>query len=349
MVNRFIITQRCVVVPVHAEGQLNMLHKHEGQDVQSPEQDLTWLSLQSPGQTELDLICNRYGIPKDLLEDFMDRDEAAHVEAEENYSLFIIRAPIERLDSNDMYGTTPFWMIFAADTVITICPEPVSYIEPLMRRILAKKRSGYLLTESSHFAGDIFLSTYLEILDQYQIYLRSIDSLTKVREKDLYDSLKRSIFPKILQLQKSLVYFTTSLKSNEKVLALFRKDRDRMQLPMDPEASLVLTPYATDPDLFEDVMIEHKQALEMTNIYSTILTNLTSTFDTVISQNLNMVMKRLTIISLIFMIPTFIASVFGMNVQLPGSDDPNALYYIVGGAAGLTIVSFIFMKIRRLL
>ena len=289
-----------------------------------------WLSMQSPTTTELDSVCNEFLISRDLLEDFTDRDEAAHFESEDHYKLFIVRIPVAHSHGEDMYRTTPLWMIFVGDSLLSICPERVDYLDRIISMVLEHNNK----IQDDSYA--IFLSVYLEILDQYQKYLRSIDELTKVREKDLYNSIKKNIFPKILQLEKSLVYFTTSLKSNERILSLFSRGNNGF-------SSL------RDSDLLEDVLIEQKQAVEMTNIYTTILANLTSTFETVISQNLNRVMKRLTFISMALMLPTFIASVFGMNVPMPLANNPHGIYYIISGSAGVTGIMFLIMKLKKML
>jgi magnesium transporter len=147
-------------------------------------------------------------------------------------------------------------------------------------------------------------------------YLRYIDKKTDDVEKQLHKSMKNKELFKLLDLAKSLVYFTTSLKSNETVLEKLLRGR-------------YLKMYEEDQDLLEDVIIENKQALEMANIHSSILSGMMDAFASVISNNLNIVMKFLTSVTIVMAIPTMVSSLFGMNVALPMQNNPLAFLYLV--------------------
>ena len=155
------------------------------------------------------------------------------------------------------------------------------------------------------------------------VFLRNLKVLnrhTSAIERELQRSVRNTELVQLLTIEKSLVYFTTSLKSNELVLEKLLKSR--------------LIRFKEDEmELLEDVEIDNRQAIAMANIYSDILAGMMDAFASVISNNLNIVMKRLTVISIVLMIPTFIVSVFGMNVPLPWHETSNALLYI-GGLCG---------------
>jgi magnesium transporter len=282
-----------------------------------------WISLVGPSQEELRDSADRYNISAESLNDILDLDEQARVEREDSYLLVILRVPISRPDQEIPYCTAPLGVVFAGDTVITI-----SLLENEIIRDLAQNRvRNFALTTRSSFLLHLFMrsATY------YLRFLKEINRRTSQIEKDLQKSVKNNELIQLLSIEKSLVFFTTSLKSNELLM-------EKIQKPA------FLRFNEDELDLLEDCLTENKQAIEMANIYSNILSGMMDAFASVISNNLNVVMKRLTAINLILMVPTLIASVYGMNVSIPFQNSPFAFLGIAGGSIGFTLLGTLFLR-----
>ena len=286
----------------------------------------SWIFIQQPDECDFTILKNVFELPAAVLDEIPDPDEMGRIEIEDNYHLFLLRVPIKRQNSDVIFKTAPLWFIFFKEQVLTICTEELDYMFPVFSRSIKE----FPYTDRAN----LFLNIYLEILEYFQNYLRKINEITLFTEKDLKDSIRKNIFMRIMQLEKSLVYFTTALKSNERVLYKVL----RMETRQD---------WKIDEDLKDQVQLEHNQAVEMTNIYSNILSNMVNTFGSVITSNLNSVMTRLTIISLVLMVPTLIASIYGMNLVLPLEKNPFGFLIITGSALILTVATFIFFKIRK--
>ncbi len=295
----------------------NIFHKIETQPVAA------WENLIFPSQEELRLLAERFDINPESLQDILDTDEQSRVEREDSYLLIIMRVPVYRPGQEIPYCTVPLGVVFAEHTVITICSVENEVVEDLARN---KVRNFSLTTRSSFIIHLIMRSaTY------YLRYLKEINRKTSQIEKDLQLSIKNNELIQLLNLQKSLVYFTTSLKSNELLMEKLRK-------------ATFFTFNEDEFDLLEDGLTENKQAIEMANIYSNILTGMMDAFASVISNNLNVVMKRLTIINLFLMVPTLAASIFGMNVRFPFSDNMWTFPLIVGGSFFLSLVGSLLLR-----
>jgi len=282
-----------------------------------------WVNLVAPTPTELAEVSRRYSVYPESLADILDQDELARIEREDDYLLIIMRVPLHRPGQEIPYCTAPLGIVFAGDTVITI-----SLFENEILRDLAENRvRNFSLTTRSSFLLHLFMrsATY------YLRYLKEINRATSSIEKDLQRSVKNTELIQLLSLEKSLVFFTTSLKSNELLM-------EKIQKPA------FFTFDEEEFDLLEDCLTENKQAIEMANIYSNILTGMMDAFASVISNNLNVVMKRLTVINLILMVPTLISSVFGMNVALPFQTSPQAFLGVLGVSLTLALLGTIFLR-----
>ncbi len=283
-----------------------------------------WENLIFPSQEELRLLAERFDINLESLQDILDTDEQSRVEREDSYLLIIMRVPVYRPDQEIPYCTVPLGVVFAGNTVITICSVENEVVDDLARN---KVRSFSLTTRSCFIIHLIMRSaTY------YLRYLKEINRKTSQIEKDLQLSIKNNELIQLLNLQKSLVYFTTSLKSNELLMEKLRK-------------ATFFTFNEDEYDLLEDGLTDNKQAIEMANIYSNILAGMMDAFASVISNNLNVVMKRLTIINLFLMVPTLTTSIFGMNVRLPFSDSAWT-FHILMGASFVVAIGGVFL-LRR--
>jgi len=256
----------------------------------------TWVDARDVSKDDLARLETEFGISGELLTDIMDADEQARVEKEDEYTAIIVRLPVfdERYEVS--YFTVPLGIILFSDKVVTICQRNSDVLDD----IAGNRVRGLSVTNKSAFVLNLLGRSAV-------IYLRALKDLNKKTsfiERELQKSVKNNELVQLLSIQKSLVYFTTSLKTNELLLEKLQKT-PAIRFKED------------ETELLEDVLTENKQAIEMANIYSSILTGMMDAFASVISNNLNMVMKRLTIISIVLMIPTLIVSFYGMNVDLP--------------------------------
>jgi magnesium transporter len=269
-----------------------------------------WLQITAPTELEKKSLVREYGIGLDVIRDILDVDERSRFEREETYHLIIFRVPVTSAGTPVPYHTVPIGIVLSRELVITICGS-----EPECLKHLQSPSVGeYSLYRPLSFVLRLFLgaaATYLR-------HLKDINRRTTCVEKDLQKSIRNNELIRLLDMEKALVFFTTSLKSNELVIEKMQK-------------SVWKTLNDSEVDLLEDVITENKQAVEMANIYSNILSGMMDAFASVISNNLNAVMKRLTMISISLMIPTLFASLYGMNIKgLPFAKSPFSFIGIVG-------------------
>lgn len=288
-----------------------------------------WISMTNPTPSEIHQISSVCEIEEDVLKTALDAEERARIEKEEDYTLMIVDIPavekeIVEKQEKDRYTTMPLAIVHLDDYIITVC-----LIEtPVLTHIRSGRMKGFSTHKKTRFILQIFFRVATEFLQ----YLRSINRQSETIEDRLHVSQKNKELFELLELQKSLVYFTTSLRANEGVFEKMLKSEKVKRYP-------------DDEDLLEDVIIENKQAMEMANIYNGILSGMVDTFASVISNNLNIVMKFLATITIVMSIPTMIASFYGMNVPLPGHDNPYGFYFVLGFALLLScIVALIFHK-----
>lgn len=287
-----------------------------------------WVALTNPTATEVLEVAERYNIDPDDVKAPLDEEERSRIETEANYSLIIVDIPlIEERNEKDWYVTIPMGIIMTEEALITVCLEdtPVltAFMDGRVRDFHTYMRSRFVL-QILYKNASLFLQ-----------YLRIIDKKSEVVERELHKSQRNRELIELLELEKSLVYFTTSLRGNEMVLErLMRSEKFKK--------------YPEDQDLLEDVIIENKQAIEMANIYSGILSGTMDAFASVISNNLNIVMKTLATITIVMSIPTMVASFYGMNVNpygMPFAEHPYGFVIVLGFAALLSgIVALIFSK-----
>jgi len=269
----------------------------------------SWIDARRPSREELDSLERDYRINPEHIQDIMDSDEQARIEKEDEYTLLIVRLPVFDARSEISYYTLPCGILLFPDRVLTICQADC---EPLQELSRGKERGLDLRNKSAfvlHLLGRAAI-VYLR-------YLKEINRRNSAIEADLQRSVKNYELTQLLSMEKSLVFFTTSLKSNEILLEKLQSSK-AMRFKED------------EAELLEDVLTDNKQAIEMANIYSDILSGMMDAFASVISNNLNIQMKRLTIISIVLMIPTLVVSIFGMNVKVPLEDNPHAFSIIVG-------------------
>lgn len=283
-----------------------------------------WIHVTTPTPIELETLTREYGIQPDVIADILDIDERSRTEREEGYTLFIVRVPVYEEGREVPYYTVPLGIIERPDIIITICMRENPVVDDLLEN---RVRNLELFNKRTFLLHVLMRSAYY-----YLRYLKEINRHTTKIERELQKSVKNNELIRLLELEKSLVFFTTSLKSNELLM---------MKLGKTGFGSLT----ELEADLLEDVLTENKQAIEMANIYSNILSGLMDAFASVISNNLNVVMKRLTSISILLMIPTLFASFYGMNVHLPLQNSPLAfLGLVMGSIVVSTTAALLFMR-----
>ena len=296
--------------------------------IDNPEKDC-WISMTNPTPQEISQISEECQLEEDVLRAALDPEERARLEVEEEYTLIVIDIPViekEQVESQekDRYITMPLAIISIKDIIITVCL--------LETPVLTHIKSGRMKTFCTYKKTRFILQIFYRVATQFLQYLRAINRQSELIEDKLHVSQKNKELFELLELQKSLVYFTTSLRANEGVFEKMLKNEKVKHYPEDEE-------------LLEDVIIENKQAMEMANIYNGILGGMVDTFASVISNNLNIVMKFLATVTIVMSIPTMIASFYGMNVPLPGNDNPYGFYCVLGVAVVLAaLVTLIFHK-----
>lgn len=279
-----------------------------------------WVSVISPDEEEIKSVIENFGLDAGFVRSALDEEESARIETEDDQTLVIIDYPVAEKGEEEMnYYTMPMGIILAPSYVFTISLKD--------NIILSEMTGGVVKNIQTHMKTRFILSMLLRIAAKYLQYLKQIDKISSLTEQHLHKSMKNKELIQLLGLEKSLVYFSTSLKSDEIVLEKILRGR-------------IIKLYEEDQDLLEDVLIEVKQAIEMANIYSSILSGTMDAFASIISNNLNIVMKRLTIFTIIMAIPTIVFSYYGMNVgvfPIPGTWFPLVL------AAVMTVVTAVIL------
>ena len=288
----------------------------------------SWVMMTDPNGTELQMVAEKYQIDLDDLRAPLDEEERSRIEVEDEYTLILVDIPsIEERNGKDWFVTIPLAIITTKDVLITVCLEETPVLTSFM--------DGRVRDFHTFMKTRFILQILYKNATQFLQYLRIIDKKSEVIERKLHQSQKNEELIELLELEKSLVYFTTSLRSNEVVLEkLLRIEK--------------IKKYPEDTDLLEDVIVENKQAIEMANIYSGILSGTMDAFASVISNNLNIVMKFLATVTIVLSIPTMIASFYGMNVNshgMPFADSPYGFAIVLGLTLLLSLfVAYIFNK-----
>ena len=288
----------------------------------------SWIALTDPTAAEILEIADAFQVDPDPLRAPLDEEERSRLEIEDNYSLVLVDIPsIEERNGKDWYVTIPMGIVMTAANIITVCLEETPVLNAFM--------DGRVRDFHTYMKTRFILQVLYKNASLYLQYLRVIEKKSEVIEKQLHKSQKNQELIELLELEKSLLYFTTSLRSNEVVLEkLMRSER--------------IKKYPEDTDLLEDVIIENKQAIEMANIYSGILGGTMDTFASVISNNQNLVMKFLTTVTIVMSVPTMISSFYGMNVNVAGmpfARSPYGFPIIIGCSVIVClIIAWIFSK-----
>ncbi|MBX2846375.1 MAG: magnesium transporter CorA family protein [Saprospiraceae bacterium] len=292
-----------------------------------------WINIYPPFNLDnLKQLSEELSVPLDFLTDSLDPDERSRFEEEEDVRLVVLNAPIRNknvVEDDALYVTIPIGIITTKDFIITISSHPNEVLDSFLNR----KVLNFDPANKGNFVIDIFDKTVF----YYTRYLKDLNRKRNQFEDRLEDSMKNEDLLKMSNIQNSLVYFNTAIRANELLMAKVKRV-DFLDLQSE-----------RDRDLLEDVMIDNSQALEMSMVYTNILNAAMDTFASIISNNLNNVMKRLTSITIILMIPTLVASFYGMNVAMPFKDQGWAFpFTILLSTLFVAVVIYLLRKQRFL-
>jgi magnesium transporter len=291
-----------------------------------------WINIHPPFEpNELETFCSEREIPIDYLTDSLDPDERSRYERwDENLKFILIQTPILNPDEEEnqpVYITIPIGLLITPDTLITISNQEST----ILKKFIDGKVKNANPQDSKSFV--------LHILDQnVWAYLDSLKRLNLKRnliEQELYDSSRTAELRQLLRIEKSLVYFVNSLSAND-LVKMKMKRTDFLGISQDEEKA----------DLFEDILIDNNQALDMANRHTNILSGTMDAYSSIVSNNLNKFIQRLTVVTIILMVPTLVASFFGMNVRLPLRENPMAFFYILF-LSGLLILFLVWFFRRK--
>ncbi|HEU0297059.1 MAG TPA: magnesium transporter CorA family protein [Anaerolineales bacterium] len=283
----------------------------------------SWIKVVDPTAEEVQKLAD-WGVDADYINYSLDLDEMPRIERDDDYTFILVRIPHRQPDSDIPYITIPLGVLIKGNLVVTICRY-----EKDMFKVLADGKYRLLKTGKRYrFALYIFLET----ATRYLTHLREINRITEALEDQLQKSTRNREVLELLKYQKSLTYFATALRSNEVMM-------ERVQ------RTQIFNYYEDDQELLEDVLTENQQAIQMTNINTEILSSMMDAFASIISNNLNAVMKVLAALTIILNLPAIVAAFYGMNVELPGESHPLAFLTVIGISIALTaLATFIFYK-----
>ncbi len=288
-----------------------------------------WINMVHPSEKELLEIEENYNIEADDLRAALDEEEAARITKEDAYTLVLVDIPvIEEKDGKERFSTIPLGIILAKSAIITVCLENT----PILNFNLKSRRSLIDTTLKTR----MLLQILLENAKLYLKYLRQINKQSEQVEIVLHQSVENPALLEMMELGRSLLYFTTSLKGNNAVLEKLTK-------------SAAITKYEEDEDLLEDVIIESKQASEMAETYSGVINGTMDAYSSIISNNMNVIQKFIAIVAIIITIPSMVFDAYGMNIDgVPFEKSPNAFIIIVLLALAGSLLVYFYFKHKKM-
>ena len=289
-----------------------------------------WIDLIMPTSDEIDKVANRTGVDKDLIMKLLDTEELPRVEQEDNATLIVIDIPYLESEKEHKYKTYPLGIIITNNNyIITVSVKKTTLLNDFKRN----KVKDFRTAKKTRFLIQILLKSS----SNYLKALKEINTDIETKEKVLKKTTENKDLIELLDIEKTLVYFMTSLKANDAVLEKLAK-------------GIILPLYEGDLDLLEDAIIENKQAIEMSGIYKDILSSITDTYATIISNNLNIAMKFLAAATIVLSIPTMISSFLGMNVSLGAfASKDNAFILVLMIAVAISLLVALLLKKKNML
>ncbi|MBS1512303.1 MAG: magnesium transporter CorA family protein [Bacteroidetes bacterium] len=295
-------------------------------EIDKPETD-AWVNVLPPlKQEEFSELSESLHIPLDFLKDSLDIDERSRYEIDDTVKLVVIKTPTENNSFNESdayYITIPICIILTHNQIVTVNSFENEAIKKFLNTFQKRQPDKKNM---------MVLKIFEKITTNFQEYLKEINQRRNLLEQKLYDSNRNAELLELVRIQKSLVYFITALRSNE--LLMMKMSRTNV-LQLNEE----------EKEFLDDLIVETSQALEMANTYTNILSSSLDAFASIISNNLNNVMKRLTSITIILSLPALVTSIYGMNVPIPGQNWPHSFYVpLILSLAISVIISAYFMK-----
>lgn len=289
---------------------------------------LSWYNMINPNEQEMEKVSTLLSLDFDMVKNALDLDERSRVEIEDGVLSLIVNLPL--LDDDGHFDTLPCGMFFTKRNFMTICSRD--------NRIISSFNKNTAKTFDTRERGRFLLSILSKCTQYYLKYLAIINQKTEEIEYSLRKTTKNKALFKLIEIQKSLVYFTTALKDNHLVLLKI------LRMINSPAMSKLIKFTSDDIDLLEDVIVENKQAIEMVDMHRSILEGMMDGFASIINNNLNLVMKFLAAITIILSIPTMLASFWGMNVPVPGAGNPYGFMIVMAISAIATILTIIYFR-----
>jgi len=281
------------------------------------------VNVTDPTPSELGILKSTLKVPEDFLADILDVDERSRMEVEDDTLLMIYRIPYQNQSNGFPFTTIPLGLVLDKNSLVIICHRNNEVLDDFF------SRSGKGITIETKI--DLILHLFLRTTMFYHRYLKQINNQTAMIEQDLEKSTRNQELHRLLKMEKCLVYFTTSLRSNEMMMLKLKNSK-------------WIRDYEFSSDLLEEATIENRQAIEMAKIYSDIQSGMMDAFASVISNNLSIVMKSLTIVTIILMVPTLVASFYGMNVPNMLEDNNIEFWLIMGGSFILSFLGVLLLR-----
>ena len=287
----------------------------------------SWVNVVCPNNDDFEFLTKTLNVPESFLDDIADTDERPRTDTEGNWLLTILRIPVQNKQNGSLpFATVPIGIITNNEIIVSVCYHNTDLLPDFIEHT---RRKGIVVRNKLDLILRLIYSSAVWFLK----YLKQINNEVAHAEKALEKSIRNEDLLRLMKLEKSMVYFNTSIRGNEVMLTKLQ--------------SIFQEPVYMDNELVEDVETELKQAHLTVNIYSDILTGTMDAFASIISNNVNTIMKRMTSISIILMVPTLIASFYGMNVPIYGENMPHGFAIIVMISITLSALSFfIFRKIK---
>lgn len=284
-----------------------------------------WINCTAPDDEELEHLIDDFNVDPDFLRSALDEEESSHIDCENGNTLIVVDVPIAKKSEKSItYHTMPLGIIITDSNVITLCLRE--------NIVIGEFAEGAVRNVFPQFKTQFVLLIILRVAMKYLQYLKQIDKISDHVEHELRKSMKNKELIQLLEVEKSLVYFSSSLKANEATLEKIMRGR-------------LVKLYEEDQELLDDVLIEVRQAIDMANIHLNILASTMDVFASIISNNLNIVMKVLASITLLSSIPTIVSGIYGMNVEyLPFTQKQYWWFPVVFTGGLIALVAYILRK-----
>ncbi len=289
----------------------------------------SWVNLIHPTHEELLEVEKLTGAPSDFIRAALDPEETSRIEVEDDQILVLVNVPVDRAPGNDEYDTIPLGIIVTPDYIVTICQKDNAVFDPFARN---RYRAFSTFKRTRFLFQLLYCSAALFLKDLRQITRKS-DEI----EKDLRKSMKNKELFQLLGLQKGLTYYSISLRSNKVVIERL------LRVCSNPQLAHIIKIREEDEDLLDDVRIEYDQGIEMAQVQADVLTGMMDAFGSVISNNLNIVMKFLASVTIVLAVPTMISGLWGMNVPVPWAHNPLGFLYALLLAVFISVVTAVYL------